>query len=67
MAIVIAGRASLIVILVSESSRSKWFFKLGATQGNDLPPIRDNDSAAVVAAKRQIQELIEEWLSGANL
>ncbi|XP_037040838.1 putative serine protease K12H4.7 isoform X2 [Bradysia coprophila] len=35
----------------------------GGTQGNDLPPIRDNDSAAVVAAKRRIQELIEGWLA----
>ncbi len=40
---------------------------LGATQANDLPPIRDNDSAAVVAAKRRIQELIEGWLDEANL
>lgn len=38
----------------------------GATQGNDLPPIRDIDSAAVVAAKHRIQEIIERWLDEAN-
>lgn len=42
-------------------SKPKMSFA-GATQANDLPPIRDIDSTAVVAAKRRIQELIEEWL-----
>lgn len=39
----------------------------GATQANDLPPIRDIDPPAVVAAKRRIQEIITEWLDEAAL
>lgn len=37
----------------------------GASQGNDLGPITDEDSAQLLAAKRQITELITQWVQEA--
>lgn len=35
--------------------------------GNDLGPITDEDSEALVEAKNQIQEIIRGWISDARV
>lgn len=37
----------------------------GGSQGNDLGPITDEDSAQLLAAKRQITEVITQWVQEA--
>lgn len=36
----------------------------GGSQGNDLGPITDEDSEALVEAKRTISEIITQWVRG---
>ncbi len=37
----------------------------GGSQGNDLGPITDEDSDALLAAKRNIMEIITQWVRDA--
>lgn len=57
-AIVIPGKK----IMSAATTYLKQILFPGATMGNDLGPITDADSDALVAAKLQISEIILQWI-----